>query len=198
MQLWTTLLLLLYINKSTTMMDDLYPSRKEMRFTGFDYRAKGCYFITVVAHNHVCLFGHVEDGKMVLNDPGKMIDHLYHTVEDRFPQVVCMDSVVMPNHFHCVLYLDVDNSDSIYKVMDCFKSMTTNEYIKGVKEKGWKHFDGHLWQRNYWDDIIWNDRQLKFVQNYIALNPSRWNKDNINPQHDEDVDHILQQFKKLG
>jgi hypothetical protein len=44
-----------------------------MRFTGFDYRAKGCYFITVVTHNHVCLFGHVEDGKMILNDAGKMI-----------------------------------------------------------------------------------------------------------------------------
>lgn len=101
-------------------MDDLYPSRKEMRFTGFDYRAKGCYFITVVVHNHVCLFGHVEDGKMILNDAGKMIDHLYHTVEDRFPQVVCMDSVVMPNHFHCVFHLDVDNSDSIYKIMDYF------------------------------------------------------------------------------
>ena len=115
---------------------------------------------------------------MILNDSGKMIDDIYHKIEDRFPQVGCMDSVVMPNHFHCILYLDRENGDSISKVMDYFKSMTTNEYIKGVKEKGWRRFD-------------------EYVQNYIAFNPSRWNKDNINLQHDEDVDHILSQFKQL-
>ena len=179
------------------MTDNPYPSRKKMRFTGFDYKTQGCYFITVVTFNRSCLFGHVENEEMILSDSGKRIDHIYHTIEERFLQVGCMDYVVMPNHFHCILYLDRKNDDSIPKVMDYFKSMTTDEYIKGVKEKGWRRFDGHLWQRNYWDDIIWNARQFEYVQNYIALNPSRWNKDNINPHHDEDVDHILSQFKQL-
>lgn len=179
------------------MIDNPYPSRKKMRFSDFDYKAQGCYFITVVTFNRICLFGHVENEEMILSDSGKMIDHIYHTIEGRFPQVDCMDYVVMPNHFHCILYLERDNHDSIPAVMDYFKSMTTDEYIKGVKKNGWKRFDGHLWQRNYWDDIIWNERQFEYVKNYIALNPSRWNKDNINSEHDNDVDHILKQFKQL-
>lgn len=68
----------------------------------------------------------------------------------------------------------------------------------GVKQNNWQRFDRHLWQRNYWDDIIWNGHQFEFIQKYIALNPSRWNKDNINPNHDEEVDHILKQLKLLA
>ena len=103
------------------MTDNPYPSRKKMRFTGFDYKTQGCYFITVVTFNRSCLFGHVENEEMILSDSGKMIDHIYHTIEERFLQVGCMDYVVMPNHFHCILYLDRKNDDSIPKVMDYFK-----------------------------------------------------------------------------
>ena len=42
-----------------------------------------------------------------------------------------MDYVVMPNHFHCILYLNRENNNSIPKVMNYFKSITTEEYIKG-------------------------------------------------------------------
>jgi REP element-mobilizing transposase RayT len=31
-----------------------------------------------------------------------------------------------------------------------FKTMTTNEYIRGVKERNWESFPGKLWQRNYY------------------------------------------------
>lgn len=31
--------------------------------------------------------------------------------------------------------------------MDAFKSITTVEYIRGVKTMDWKRFDGKLWQR---------------------------------------------------
>ncbi|MCX6221936.1 MAG: hypothetical protein NTZ69_13230 [Bacteroidia bacterium] len=40
------------------------------------------------------------------------------------------------------------------EMVDWFKTMTTNEYIRGVKNQGWKRFDGKLWQRNYWEHII--------------------------------------------
>jgi hypothetical protein len=32
--------------------------------------------------------------------------------------------------------------------------MTTNEYIRGVKQLGWTAFRGQLWQRNYHEHII--------------------------------------------
>lgn len=38
--------------------------------------------------------------------------------------------------------------------------MTTNEYIKGVKEKGWDKFNKILWQRSFYDHIIRDARAL--------------------------------------
>jgi REP element-mobilizing transposase RayT len=59
--------------------------------------------------------------------------------------------------------------------------MTTNEYIRGVKTQGWKRFDGKLWQRNYWDDIILSDESLDRITDYILHNPERWEEDQLNP-----------------
>jgi len=32
------------------------------------------------------------------------------------------------------------------EMVDWFKTMTTNDYIRGVKNQGWKRFNGKLWQ----------------------------------------------------
>jgi hypothetical protein len=40
------------------------------------------------------------------------------------------------------------------EIVQWFKTMTTNEYIRGVKQSGWLAFRGRLWQRNYYEHII--------------------------------------------
>jgi len=57
--------------------------------------------------------------------------------------------------------------------------MTTNEYIRGVKQNKWPRFDGKLWQRNYYEHIIRNDMELYNIRSYIINNPLKW-KDNEN------------------
>jgi hypothetical protein len=42
---------------------------------------------------------------------------------------------------------DCPTTKTIGDIMDAFKSITTVEYIRGVKNSGWKPFDGKLWQR---------------------------------------------------
>ena len=42
----------------------------------------------------------------------------------------------------------------LHRVVQWFKTMTTNEYIRGVKNNHWSPFDGKLWQRNYYEHII--------------------------------------------
>lgn len=56
-------------------------------------------------------------------------------------------------------------------VIHWFKTMTTNEYIRGVKERGWTHFPGRLWQRNYYEHIIRSQDDLDLIRRYIADNP---------------------------
>lgn len=67
--------------------------------------------------------------------------------------------------------------------MDWFKTMTTNEYIRGVKNFNWKRFDGKLWQRNYWEHIIREEAEYKRIANYITDNPGKWIDDVLNSEN---------------
>ena len=69
---------------------------------------------------------------------------------------------------------------TIGNVMDWFKTMTTNEYIRGVKNNNWMRFDGKLWQRNYYDHIIRNNHAYHNISEYIVNNPAKWNDDTFN------------------
>lgn len=73
-------------------------------------------------------------------------------------------------------------SPSLGRVVQWFKTMTTNEYIRGVKTKQWSPFNKRLWLRNYYERVIRNERALKQIRNYIIENPANWNNDNLH-QH---------------
>ena len=66
-------------------------------------------------------------------------------------------------------------------IVQWFKTMTTNEYIRGVKQLGWPPFPGKLWQRNYYEHIIRDETALDRIRQYIANNPARWLNDAENP-----------------
>jgi hypothetical protein len=66
-------------------------------------------------------------------------------------------------------------------IVNWFKTMTTNEYIRGVKRNRWSAFAGKLWQRNYYERIIRDEEELNHVRQYIAENPLNWHTDKENP-----------------
>jgi putative transposase len=59
-------------------------------------------------------------------------------------------------------------------VVGAFKSITTNHYIKGVRELGWASFEKRLWERDYNERILRNDTELEQKRKYILENPIRW------------------------
>ena len=65
-------------------------------------------------------------------------------------------------------------------VMDWFKTMTTNEYIRGVNNHNWQRFEGKLWQRNYYDHIIRDRAAYERISTYIIENAERWDNDKFN------------------
>ena len=74
---------------------------------------------------------------------------------------------------------------SLGRVVQAFKSLTTHEYIAGVKAHGWPIFAGRLWQRNYWEHVIRDAPDLNAIREYIANNPLRWVLDEENPARAE-------------
>jgi REP-associated tyrosine transposase len=59
-------------------------------------------------------------------------------------------------------------------VVQRIKSMTTAQYRHAVINYGWPPFSGRLWQRNYYERIIRDDRALANIRRYIRANPRNW------------------------
>ncbi|MCI5131710.1 MAG: transposase [Candidatus Electrothrix sp. EH2] len=70
---------------------------------------------------------------------------------------------------------------SLPNVVQRYKSLTTDEYIRGVKQNGWQPFPGKLWQRNYWEHIIRNETELHRIREYTRNNPACWQEDALHP-----------------
>lgn len=66
------------------------------------------------------------------------------------------------------------------QMVQWFKTMTTNEYIRGVKQYHWPPFMGKLWQRNYYEHILRNQQDYERIANYIVSNPANWAEDEEN------------------
>jgi putative transposase len=176
--------------------------RRSVRLKGYDYSQAGMYFVTICVQDKVCLFGEIIDDEMLLNDAGKMIEKWYFELENKFSDIECGVYVVMPNHFHAIIINNGNKSapDDAYKhklggmglvehagsplpeIVQWFKTMTTNDYIRGVKTLGWQRFTGKLWQRNYWEHVIRDQKSFDMISEYIINNPKNWPTDKLNNQ----------------
>jgi len=65
----------------------------------------------------------------------------------------------------------------LHAMIQWFKTMTTNEYIRGVNNNGWPRFNKKLWQRNYYEHIIRNEKSCCQISEYIQTNPLKWQDD---------------------
>jgi REP element-mobilizing transposase RayT len=154
-----------------------------MRLNGYDYSQAGAYFVTLVTHERSCLFGESQDGGIQLNSAGKMITHWWLELVNKFSILRLDEFVVMPNHLHGILWFADHPKSAPYlgEIIQWYKTMTTNEYIHGVKQFSWTVFHGKVWQRNYYDHIIRGEKDLDNIRLYIQNNPLRWAEDADNP-----------------
>ena len=208
--------------------------RRSIRLQGYDYSSEGLYYVTMCVQNRECLFGEIKNDEMVLNDAGRMVEKWYQKIPSKFPDIVCHEMAIMPNHFHCIwenvglhgasavgvhpcvrplsnneqpnpcvrpndkngehvkegghmgppLQMDLGphTGSPLSMVVRWFKTMSTNEYIRGVNELGWTPFERKLWQRNYYEHIIRDDASLLNIAYYIENNPANWQDDDFYPK----------------
>jgi REP element-mobilizing transposase RayT len=173
--------------------------RRSLRLKEYDYSQIGAYYITICTHNRECLFGEIVDSEMLVNDIGETIKKWWSQLENKFKDIKLDELIIMPNHIHgiiiivgadlCVCPETGEHIGSpLPKIVQWFKTMTTNEYISGVKQNRFKPFNSGehtgsplLWQRNYYEHIIRNEDELSKVREYIVNNPLKWQFDKENP-----------------
>ncbi|MGB6537901.1 MAG: transposase [Xanthobacteraceae bacterium] len=161
--------------------------RRSLRLRGYDYAQAGAYFVTICTHDRTCLFGDVVDGRMRLNEAGQLAATVWSNTLRRFPEIDLDMFVVMPNHLHGIIVLSdaaagTRPAPTVGDVIGAFKSLFTVQFIDGVKNKRWAAFNRRIWQRNYYEHVIRDERDLTRVRRYIDENPQRWEFDHENPQ----------------
>ena len=85
-----------------------YHHRQSIRLKGYNYSRKGLYFITICVYKGQCLFGNIENQKMILNDTGRFAHQCWNEIPFHYPQVVLHNFIVMPNHVHGIIELKYD------------------------------------------------------------------------------------------
>jgi len=185
--------------------------RRSIRLPEYDYTQPGAYFVTIVAWQRESLFGKVVNEMMKLNNVGEIVQWEWLELPKRLQFIELGAYVVMPNHFHGILIFHenvgatrqgltnarlgnivipdvttdgIDGSPlphapqpkSLGAIMAQFKSRVTKRLWKIPSLKGTP-----IWQRNYYEHVIRNERDLQNKTDYINANPLLWNKDDENP-----------------
>jgi REP element-mobilizing transposase RayT len=173
--------------------------RHSIRLKGYDYTQPGAYFITLVTFHRDEIFGEVVNAEMKLSAQGQIAcDEWMKTAKLR-PYIQLFDDefVVMPNHVHRIIWLagDADAGarrrrapadviekfgrpipGSIPTIVRAYKSAVTYAINLAQNTRG-----APVWQRNYYEHIIRDERAFKNIWNYIENNPRKWAQDQIHP-----------------
>ena len=172
--------------------------RRSIRLRDYDHTQNGAYFVTICTLQGVCLFGDVVDGEMVLNDYGAIVWEEWQRTAIVRANIELDAFVVMPNHVHGIIVI-VDNDStvgatrrvaptntrptgpkagSLGAIVGQFKSVAT----KRIRQLSHVNVDIPIWQRNYYEHIIRNEKSFNDIRAYIANNPAKWAEDSFYTQ----------------
>lgn len=76
--------------------------------------------------------------------------------------------------------VDLNKIEKLGIIIKNFKTLTTKIFIDNVKENNWPKFNKRLWQRDYYERIIRNEKEYFKIKEYIKNNPKMWGRDRNN------------------
>jgi putative transposase len=179
--------------------------RRSIRLKGYDYAWDGQYFITICCQDRVCRFGHVENGKMVLNELGRIAHAEWEKLPQRYQHISLGAFQIMPNHMHGIIVINPPQQSvgtilavvpgavgtetgagaspaptaapTVGDIVGAYKSLVANGCLAVYKQNNATM--GKLWQRNYWEHIIRDERAYQTISHYIINNPTKWETDKL-------------------
>ena len=83
----------------------MQPKRKSQRKHGYAYSQPGYYAVTICTQNRSCLSGVIDDGDMLLNDAGRMIDKTWNEIPYHSSGIELDMLQIMPNHLHGIIVI---------------------------------------------------------------------------------------------
>ncbi len=166
--------------------------RNSNRLKNFDYSSCAAYFVTICVKDRKCLLGKICDGKMVLNQSGIIANNIWLELDKHFENVFLDEFVIMPNHVHGIIMIidEINHSEGLINQTPTMKKWVMMKNSKQIIGKIIRFYKGKTsyiihnsgvedfkWQRNYYDHIIRNEKDLNATREYIYFNPAKWELD---------------------
>jgi putative transposase len=154
--------------------------RRTIRWSKHDYGGGAFYLITLCAHKRAHLFGKVVENVVQLSPVGRLVHDLWKATAALRSEVELDAFVIMPNHMHAIVKISRTGSQrpqrvfsrpprSLGSLIAGYKSACTSRANALLGIKGFK-----IWQRNYHERVIRDNRALDRMRRYIARNPAQW------------------------
>ena len=145
--------------------------------------------MTICTADRRYLFGAVENKQMRLSAFGEIAAREWAVSLARRPFILPHAFVVMPNHIHGLVSFDPEempasDRDAMSKglrpaSLGAFLNRYKGAVSAPIRERlGLPKFG--VWQRNYHDRIVRDDREFETVLVYIQENPAKWDEDRYN------------------
>lgn len=175
--------------------------RQSIRLLDYDYAQEGAYFITLCIQDKKCLLGKIVDGTMRLNRYGQIVDEEWFKTAEIRPEIELGDYVIMPNHFHGIIHIAKRRGDPPVALNKSRKGDrrvaptgpkpgSIGAIIAGFKSASSKKINVlrntpnlRVWQRNYYEHVIRNDKDHCQIIEYITNNPQQWAEDSLYPDN---------------
>ena len=169
--------------------------RRSIRLKGYDYESSGAYYVTIVTRGRECVFGEIEDNEMYLNNYGEIVQKWWDDISIHFPNVETGAFVIMPNHIHGIIVIMDERRGGVLSPLGGktppLRKPALGQIVAYFKYQSTKEMNAtdntgtiiKIWQRNYYEHIIRNEKELKQKTDYILDNPSQWDEDQENPQN---------------
>lgn len=145
-----------------------------------DYSGRYIYFITVVRRSGLPDFGRIttsfeekpENAWCKLSDFGLIIKDALKEMPVRQPKVRIMQSMIMPDHLHLMLYFTEKGALSLGEWVGSFKTLVNRLYWEKILRSDGKE-KIQVFISNFHDRIIRDRRHLAVESKYMLENPRR-------------------------
>lgn len=166
--------------------------RRSIRLREYDYSQPGGYFVTICTHNRRCLFGEVINSEMCLNETGRIVAIEWERTAEIRSEIALDAFVVMPNHLHAIVFITEfppnSGGASHLRPLRGTDHRSLSALVAGFKAATTRRTNAlratpiiPFWQRNYYEHIVRNERDLDRIREYVTQNPARWREDGYHP-----------------
>ncbi len=157
----------------------LSTGRKHLRMQGWDFTSPGWYFLTVCTKNMRSEFGTVVNGRMTLNEAGRIADKFWREIPRHFPRAVVDEQVVMPNHVHGLLRLtetgwDIDGLTARREAFGKPVAGSVPTIMRSYKGAVTRALGRNPWHRRFYEVRARDDLARTNIRNYIRRNPGNF------------------------